>query len=271
VTGSETEASRETITAADGTRLVCWRGGEGPPLLLLHGTSADHRRWQPVLPALEERFTVYNLDRRGRGGSGDADPYALEHEFADVVAVVTAIGEPVDIIGHSYGGICALEAAALGANLRRMILYEPPINVTDVPIATPEAIERLETVLATEGPEAFVTTFMRDQVGVPPEALATMRTLPVWQARVAAAPTVPRELRAVESYRLDPARFQNVVTPTLLLLGGDSPPEMQAATYAVAAALPNAHVVVMPGQGHVAMDSATDLFLTEVFGFLMAG
>jgi pimeloyl-ACP methyl ester carboxylesterase len=269
--GEPSVGTQGMVTAEDGITLAYRRGGTGPPLLLLHGTSADHRRWQPVLPALEERFTVYNLDRRGRGGSGDADSYVLEREFADVTAVVEAIGEPVDVIGHSYGGLCALEAApVLGAKLHKLVLYEPPMNVSDVPIASPEVIDRLETVLATEGREAFVTTFMRDLVGVPPDALERMRTLPVWQARVAAAHTVPRELRAVEGYRFDPVRFGEVTTPTLLLLGGDSPPAVQQATRAIAAALPNARTVVFPGQGHVAMDTATELFLEEVLRFLVA-
>ena len=66
--------------------------GKGPPLVLVHGTAADHSRWRPVLPALEERFTVYAIDRRGRGGSGDSDDYAVEREFEDVAAMVDSSG-----------------------------------------------------------------------------------------------------------------------------------------------------------------------------------
>jgi pimeloyl-ACP methyl ester carboxylesterase len=260
-----------TCTAEDGTPLVWRRSGEGPPLLLLHGTGASHRRWQPVLPALESHFTVYNLDRRGRGGSGDADPYVLEREFGDVVAAVEAIGGPVDVIGHSYGGLCALEAAPLlGSKLRKLIVYEPPMNVTPVPLASPDVIAHLEGLLASGDREGIVTGLMRDLVGVPPDELERMRTLPVWQARIDAAPTIPRELRAVLDYRFDPVRFEKIATPTLLLLGGESPPNVQAATRAIAAALPRAEVVVLPGQGHVAMDSAPDLFVSEVLRFLHA-
>lgn len=259
------------VTADDGTPLAYRRSGEGPPLLLLHGTSADHRRWQPVLPALEERFTVYNLDRRGRGGSGDADLYAIEREFTDVVAVIEAIGEPVHVIGHSYGGLCALEAAPLLATkLHKLIVYEPPMNVTDVPLAAPETIDRLDALLAVGDRDGLVAAMMRELVGVPPATLARMRSLPPWQGRVAAAHTIPRELRAVAAYRFVPERFRDVATPTLLLLGGDSPANVQAATRAIAEALPNAQTVVLSGQGHVAMDSAPALFIAEVLRFLMA-
>ena len=257
------------VTGEDGTPLAYRRSGTGPPLLLLHGTSADHRRWQPVLPAFEQHFTVYNLDRRGRGGSGDVEPYALEAEFADVIAVVEAIGEPVDVIGHSYGGLCALEAAPrLATKLRKLVVYEPPMNVTEVPLAGPDTIDRLEAYLATDDREGLVAAMMTELVGVGPEALARMRSLPPWQGRVAAAPTIPRELRAVYDYRFDPVRFLEIATPTLLLLGGESPENVKAATHAIAAALPNAQTVVLPGQGHVAMDSAPDLFVAEVLRFL---
>ncbi len=80
----------EQVVSADGTSIAIWRSGSGPPLVLVHGTAADHGRWAPVLPALEARFTVLAIDRRGRGGSGDADDYALQREYEDVVAAVEA-------------------------------------------------------------------------------------------------------------------------------------------------------------------------------------
>jgi pimeloyl-ACP methyl ester carboxylesterase len=73
--------------------------------VLVHGTGADHRRWAPILPAFEARFTVYAVDRRGRGASGDAPQYAIDREVEDVVASVDGIGGPVDLVGHSLGAL----------------------------------------------------------------------------------------------------------------------------------------------------------------------
>jgi len=129
--------SQETVTSVDGTPIVYWRSGEGPPLVLVHGASADHSRWTPVLPAFEQRFTVYAVDRRGRGGSGDSDDYTIEREFEDVAAVVDSLGEPANLLGHSYGALCALEAALLTRNVRKLVLYEPGINVAGAEIYTP--------------------------------------------------------------------------------------------------------------------------------------
>ena len=71
-TTTPTAARAERVVSSDGTPIAVWRSGDGPPLVLVHGAAADHTRWRPVLPALEERFTVLAMDRRGRGASGDA-------------------------------------------------------------------------------------------------------------------------------------------------------------------------------------------------------
>jgi pimeloyl-ACP methyl ester carboxylesterase len=265
------ERQAATVQASDGTTIGYWRSGDGPPLLLVHGAAADHGRWRPVLPALETRFTVYAVDRRGRGASSDGSSYDVAHEFADVVAVVEAIGGPVDVLGHSYGALCALEAALLTPAIRRLVLYEPPIPVAGQAIYPPGVVDQLEAQLAAGDRDGVVETTMREVAGLPAETVAHLRTLPPWQARVAAAHTIPRELRATDTYRFAPERFQRVEVPTLLLLGGASPPVFAAGTHALAAALPDARVVVMPGQGHAAMDTATELFTTEVLRFLTAG
>ena len=92
--------------------------------------------------------------------------------------------------------------------------------------------------------------------------------LTAWPARVAAAHTLPRELRAHEGYRFRAERFQRLKTPTLLLVGGDSPDFFKAAIATVNAALLNSRVLVLPGQQHIAMDTAPELFVSEVLAFL---
>ena len=260
--------SRETVTSVDGTPIAYWHSGVGPPLVLVHGTAADHSRWTPVLPVFKQHFTVYAIDRRGRGGSDDSGDYTIEQEFEDIAVVVDSLGEPAFLLGHSYGALCALEAALLARNVRKLVLYEPPIDVSDEQFKPPGVVDRLEAMLEAGDRDEVVATMLREVAGVPPEAVEHMRSLPAWQARVAAARTIPRELRAQEAYRFDPERFGDLGVATLLLIGGDSPATYEEAEKAVAEALPNSRIVVMPGQGHVAMDSATDLFTIEVLHFL---
>src|SRR5918995_2210985 len=146
----------ETITSKDGTQIAYRRSGEGPPLVLVHGAASDRGRWSPVLPALEERFTVYAIDRRGRGGSGDADGYTMEREAEDIASVVDSIGEPVNLLGHSYGALASLEAALLARNVLKLVLYDLGIEVAGQEIYPHEVIDRLEALVGKEGRDRLV-------------------------------------------------------------------------------------------------------------------
>jgi len=258
----------QAITSSDGTTIAFERSGKGPPLVLVHGTTADHTRWKPLLPRLEAQFTVYAVDRRGRGGSGDAAGYAIEREFEDIAAVVDAISEPSFVLGHSYGAVCSLEASLLTRGVRKLVLYEPPIR-TAGSLYPEGTVERLEALLDAGDGDGVVSTFFREVVRAPDEELRMLRSLPNWPARVAAAHTIPREMRINDEYRFEPMRFSAMRVPTLLLLGGESPPKFKDAVEAVRAALPEARVAVMPGQQHTAMNTAPELFLREVLDFLL--
>lgn len=257
----------DKITSKDGTMIAYRRSGTGPPLVLVHGTTADHTRWAPVLPAFEQHFTVYAVDRRGRGGSGDAEPYAIERECEDIVALVNSLEEPVFLLGHSYGALCSLEAARRTSHLRKLVLYEPPIP-TGIEIYPTEVVTRIQAWLDAGDREEAVRIFLQDIAQVPPHEMEILRSAPNWPARVAAAHTILREMRGSNEYVFEPARFSAVTTPTLLLLGGDSPAFFKAGIEAVHAALPDSQVVVMPGQQHTAMNTAPELFTRAVLQFL---
>ena len=263
----EAVVASESVTSRDGTRIAYRRTAAGSPLVLVHGTAADHTRWQPVLPRFEQRFAVCAIDRRGRGTSGDAEPYAVEREFEDVAGVSNNLGQPTIVLGHSYGGLCALEAALLASNLRKLVLYDPSIEVAGEQIYPYEVIERLEGLLDAGDRDGVVTTTMREVAGLPTPVVDRMRSQPAWKARLAAAHTIPRELRAVKEYRFDPGRVRDLVVPVLLLSGEASPPALVKAAEVLHDALPNSRLVVLPGQGHAAMDTGTDLFADEVLRF----
>jgi pimeloyl-ACP methyl ester carboxylesterase len=102
---------------------------------------------------------------------------------------------------------------------------------------------------------------------MPEDEILALRAEPAWPARLEAAHTIPREF-ADEDYILDPERFRNLTVPTLLLSGSESPAYLRRATRAVHTALPNSRIIVMPGEQHIAMRTAPDLFVRRVTGFL---
>ena len=256
------------IISRDGTRIAYRRSGTGPPLILVHGAAGDGTRWAPIVPALEPRFSVVVMDRRGRGGG--REDYAVKRESEDIAAVVDGIGEPAFLLGHSFGGLCALEAALLTPNVRKLVLYEslmmPPPGV---PLVPERVIDGLQALVDAGDREGMLTTFMGDVAGMSPDEIEMAKSSPAWPARVAGAHTVPRELRAGSAYRFDAGRFKDLRTPALLLLGGDSPDLAKAGTAALDAGLPDSRVVVIPGVQHVATYTKPELFVQVVSAFLI--
>jgi pimeloyl-ACP methyl ester carboxylesterase len=158
----------------------------------------------------------------------------------------------------------ALGAALVARNLHKLIVYEPAPGISGVPS---EDVERIEDLVARdERDEALVHAFR--VFGLTPEELEQMRASPTWSERLAAAHTVACEIRAEEAYRVDPERFRNLATPALLILGEESPDWAHEGTERIRAALPNARVSILSGQGHVAIMTAPELVADEVARFL---
>ncbi len=264
------DAPATTTRSSDGTEIAWFSSGEGPPLVLVHGVLGDHARWDVLRPHLTPHFTVHAMDRRGRGASGNADDYDVEREFEDVAAVVDAIaqeqGQPVDVYGHSGGASYALGAATLTSNLRRLVLYEPPV---DPAALLPDGLlGRIDTLLAAGDPDAVVETFCREVLHMDDDAVAAYRAQPSWPARVAAAHTLPRELRTPPERLFDRQRARQVTVPTLLLHGTETPDGFKRALAELAATLPDARVADLEGQGHTADVLAPSLVAAELTAFL---
>ncbi len=261
------------VESADGTPIAVTTSGRGRPLVLVPGTSADHTSWRFVQPHLEAHSSVHAVDRRGRGASGDGPDYQVEHEFADIAAVVDAAaadhGGPVDLVGHSYGGMLCFGAAGLTHNVRRIVLYEgwPLLDPARRAVA-PEVLARVERLLAQGRRDELLTTFFGEIVQMGEGEVRALQEAPTWPARVKAAHTVPRELRAFSGQVLDPEAAARIEVPVLLLVGAGSPDDIRADPEAVAAALPDARVQLLPGQTHVANLSAPVMLGEAVAAFL---
>jgi pimeloyl-ACP methyl ester carboxylesterase len=261
-----------TVTRAasrDGTEIGYWTSGKGPPLVLVHGGPADHTRWRPLLPYLEPHVTVHAMDRRGRGASGDGPDYGMAREFEDVAAVVDEVaeasGSAVDLYGHSFGASCALGGATLTTNVCRLAVYEPPVSPT-LDAYPPGMLERLDALLAEGRQEAAAEVIFREALGMSDDEFSAFRAQPSWPARVAAAHTIPRESRVELAGAFDPELAANISVPTVLLTGEHSPDFLKTDIATLADVLPDARVLVLKGQQHVA-----DVLVPEVFaGHLLA-
>jgi pimeloyl-ACP methyl ester carboxylesterase len=260
------------VHSADGTHVGFDRQGEGPPLLLVHGGTADSSRWAPVIPALERRFTLLIPDRRGRGLSKEeaTTPYAIEREAEDLIAIAESVpgGGVVRVVGHSYGALVTMEAAARSAAFGALVLYEPPFPTPGLDVVDTEAMAAFTAQLDAGDREGALETFFTKVIELPQAAVDAMKGSAIWQARLAAVHTAVREGEAVQSWTLDPSRLATIQGPVRLLLGTATTPALDAASRALAAAMPDWELVPLEGQGHLAIDTATDVFVERVLEHL---
>lgn len=261
------------VRSRDGTHIAYWTTGTGPPLVVVHGTPADHTRWRPLLPYLEPHFTVHAIDRRGRDASGDASDYALEREYEDVAAVVDAVAAessgPVKVYGHSHGGIVAFGAVTLTANVHKLVLYEGwPVPDPEVYALAAGLEARMDALAAIGDREGVVELFFRELVNMSDEDRAAFKAAPSWSGRVAAAHTITREIRGERTARLDLELARRITVPALLVTGEHSVDPSKPHAVTVAAALPDARLVVLDGQDHVADALDPAAFAAQVVPFL---
>ena len=234
------------VRSADGTSIAVDVVGSGPPLVIVNGALSDRASAAALGPFLASRHTVHAWDRRGRGDSGDTPPYSVEREVEDLSAVVDAGGPAVDVYGHSSGGFLAIEAALSGLPVRRL-------RALCVGRRSPRTRDAAVRLFYAEGPA--LASSVIDQIAAGPG----------WPALLALAHTLPYDARLTGTCELDPARLAAIRVPTLVLLGGSSPPWMAATTRAVVSAIPNARHVVIDGQAHVA---AAEALAPELLRFL---
>ena len=265
------------VRGPDGAPIAVFERGSGRWLVLVHGATADHTTWRTSGPLLATRHRLAEMDRRGRGASGDGPagaPYAIGLEFDDLAAVAEALadasGGPVDVVGHSYGGRVALGAALRTEAIRRVVCYEgaPPAAGVGYQDEDAGALRRVERLVAAGDRDAALETFMQVIVGMPAEELAAFRANPIWPRRAAAVDTTIRELRAEVDPSAGLEALGAVHQPVLQILGGASAAPFAAATWALDARLAHGRVVTIAGARHAAHHTHATEFVAAVETFL---
>jgi pimeloyl-ACP methyl ester carboxylesterase len=259
--------SVSTIRSKDGTSIAVECAGTGPSFVIVHGGTGDRTRWTPLFPLFASHFTVCAMDRRGHGASGDCPDYSIQKEIEDVAAVADSRPGPVAVLGHSYGAVCALEAAFLTNKISKLVLYEPPLQDLDhSAVAT-----RMEKMIQAGDRERAAVTFFQEIVMISPSEVAAMKARPSWPALKASIDSQMRQIRALGGYRFDPKRMSTLKVPTLLLTGSKtSSPQLKSAIDSLMHCLPIRRLVVFEGQQHNAMDTIPQQFASTVIDFLQS-
>jgi len=259
------------VISKDGTRIGFDRQGQGPPLLLVDGAMCyrDSGPMKPLAALMAPHFTVFTYDRRGRGESGDTQPWSLDREVEDIAALVREAGEPVYVYGISSGAVRALEAADRGVPIRKLALYEAPLMVDDSrPPLGEDFLPRMKQLIAQNRRGDAVKMFMK-AVGVPAVGIFVMRLMPVWKKLTAIGHTLPYDLGFTGPYQqgrpLPQGVWAGATMPALVMDGGKSPAWMRNAQAAIARVLPRATARTLPGQNHMVGAKAIAPALIEFF------
>jgi pimeloyl-ACP methyl ester carboxylesterase len=231
-------------TSKDGTVLAVDRVGTGPAVVCVGGALNDRHSTALVAEQLTG-FTAYSYDRRGRGDSGDTPPYAMAREIEDLTAVIEEAGGSAMVYGMSSGAALALKAALAGAPITRLALYEPPF--TGAATAPPPGVPNYSPRLAAATPDEALDLFLTN-IGLPPEALATLRQSPTWPAMRSLAPTLRYDDAVMADSKIPPVTTLTI--PVTVLAGGESPAWMREAAQTLANTLPNGTYTELPNQTH---------------------
>jgi pimeloyl-ACP methyl ester carboxylesterase len=258
-------AGNEWVRSSDGTVIAFDRFGDGQPLIVVVGAFCDRSTPRTLAGVLGADFSVYTYDRRGRGGSGDTPPYAVEREIDDLDAVIRQVGGSAFVFGHSSGAILALEAAARGLPVTKVAAYEPPYIVDDTRSRPDKLGERVGALIAAGRRSDAVKLFFTEGPEIPPHVIAAMEAGPGWSAMEAIAHTLPYDLAICGDQSVPTDRLAKIRVPTLVLSGGASPDWARNAVDAVAAAIPGARCVSLDGQTHGAADDVLAPVLAQFF------
>jgi pimeloyl-ACP methyl ester carboxylesterase len=259
-----------TTVSKDGTRIAYDKTGQGPALIIVAGAFQDRMAMGSYAGPLSERFTVYNYDRRGRGESGDTQPYAVQREIEDIDALIQEAGGSAFVFGGSSGGVLTLDAAAHGSNITMLSIYEPPFVVDDSREPPPENIvEQLKDLITSGRRGDAAETFMTKGSLMPMDVVAGMRTQPFWPSVEAVAHTLVYDATIMEGTMrggpLPVHRWKAVRIPTLVIYGGAGPAWSRHGAEAIIALLPNAQGQTLEGQFHELTPGVLTPVLEEFF------
>ena len=261
-----------TTTSKDGTTIAYERIGEGPAVVLVDGALCYRASGpaRPLAEKLSQHYAVYIYDRRGRGETGDTQPFDTEREVEDLEAVIGEAGGSVYLYAISSGVPLALAAVKHGADVKKQALYEFPLIVDDSRSPVPADYQKqLNALIAADKRGAAVKHFMRRGVGMPAALVALFGLFPGWSKLKRVAPTLAYDAAAMgdalDGKPLPSGRYDFVKVPTIVIAGSKSPEWMRNGNEALAAAIPEAEHRVLEGQTHMVKAEALAPVLTEFF------
>jgi len=251
-----------TVLSQDGAKISYLTMGSGPSVLVIPGALSMAADYAAFASALAEHFTVHIIERRGRGRSSpQGDDYSMIKECEDVLALLQKTGASL-LVGHSFGGLVALEVARNNPSLTKVAVYEPGVSLDgSIPM---DWMPGYEKKLAEK---KYLDAFVEFSLGVGPERA---RNTPPWlmklllplflssHERKLMLGLLPENLREhQEVARLDSSseNYREIAADVFLMYGGKSNTTwVDLAMERLAVVLPRSETKEFPKLDHFGID-----------------
>src|SRR3989440_2600838 len=251
-----------TVLSKNGAKISYLSMGDGPSVLVIPGALSIAADYAAFARALAEHFTVHTVERRGRGlSSSQGGDYSMVKECEDVLALQQKTGASF-LVGHSFGGLVALEVARNNKALTKIAVYEPGVSIDgSIPM---DWMPGYEKKLAEK---KYADAFVEFSLGVGPERA---RNTPPWlmklllplflssHERKLMLGLLPENLREHhEVARLDSSyeNYREIAADVLLMYGGQSnTTSVDLSMERLAAILPRSETKEFPRLDHFGID-----------------
>ena len=247
-------------STVNGVELCYELTGEGPPVVLVHGSSVDHSTWDSLVSELSGQFHILRYDRRGHGASGAVPGEGgIDRDVADLAALIRVFDfAPAHVVGASFGALIALRLAARHPELvRSLVVHEPPLifylvaDLEQLPVLEEllriggEILEQVERGDVPGGARRFVDELALGSGGW--KSLSDKQR----EVFVANIRCWLDERAQPGAYDIDRKALSRFTGPVLISEGGRSPKHLKRITGKIhAEALPQARYVLVEEWGH---------------------
>jgi pimeloyl-ACP methyl ester carboxylesterase len=269
------ELRRNIVISKDGTRISYLSNGSGPSVLVIPGVLSMAADYATFAHHLAKHFSVHTMERRGRGESGpQGNDYSIVKECDDLRALRAVSGATL-LVGHSYGGLVALEVARNNSAFTKIAIYEPGVSINgSMPINWMKGYKK--KLAEKKDIDAFVEFVLAD---APPR----IQKIPAWLMKLALLVLTNftrsyRQMRGLleqnlhewqEIARLDSSyeNYREITASVLLMHGGKS--DSKAATLAMrrlAAVLPHSETKEFPDLDHFGIERTAPREVAKAVG-----
>lgn len=256
-------AAYRTAISKDGTRIAYLSVGAGPSVIVIPGVLSMAADYTAFASALAAHFTVHTIERRGRGQSGpQGEDYSIRKECEDVLAVRANTGALL-LVGHSYGGLIALEVARDTTAFQKIAVYEPGVS-TDGSLPMDWMVGYKKALAENRTIDAFVSFTLAvapPRIGKTPRWLMKLALLglvistPLYRQMLALLAQNLREWREIARLDSSCENYREVYADVLLMYGGKSDsPAVDLAMEYLSANLPRSRTQKFPGLDHFGIE-----------------